>query len=187
MNNRFIKIWNHDWLAAVGLSLALSLQIASSAIAQADGTLTFSSDGEVVQTIELSALKQAVKSHSIEVENPYYVEDKSVLKRYNAFAVKDVLDLVYGVSWKNGQDNAIAIIAADGYKTETNWQVLSQKGGYLAFEDLDVNQGWQTLLSHGKEVDPGPFFLLWTESAQTYDAGFPWSWQVAEVELKSSD
>jgi len=186
MNSKYALPKGRSWQVAIVMLLALLVQISAATVAQASDEIVFSADGKVVKTIDLSTLKNALESHDIEMENPYYVEDKSILKRYRAFAIQDVLDLVFGESWKNSE-GAIGLVAANGYEAKTTGQILSQKGGYLAYKDLDVEQGWQTLVSYGKEADPGPYFLVWTGEGQTYDAGFPWSWQVVEIGLVPSE
>lgn len=151
--------------------------------ANAADSLTFSIDDQAVNSLLLSTLQKNLKSDSVEVTSPYYAEKQMSVKHYEGFRIKDVLNWVYGSEWQNSPNIDISFIAADGYKTITNRDILNKAGGYLVYKDLDIKRGWQAIISHGNKVDPGPFFMVWTGKEQTSAEGFPWPWQITGIEL----
>ncbi|WP_299006121.1 cytochrome c [uncultured Shewanella sp.] len=167
------------WLEGFFLLLCLS----RFSWANGADSLIFSVDDQSVDSVLLSTLQKNLNSHSIEVTSPYYAENKMTVKHYEGFRIQDILNWVYGQQWQNNSSNDISFIAADGYKTISSGDIFKQTGGYLVYKDLDVDQGWQTILSHGNKLDPGPFFLVWTGEKQTSELGFPWPWQVTGIEV----
>ncbi|WP_293760536.1 c-type cytochrome [uncultured Paraglaciecola sp.] len=143
----------------------------------ADSVLEFRASGSLVNKISLAELKDKIKSHEINVFNSIVGKEK----KYEAFSIKDILNFVYRSQWTSGKYSDIAFTALDGYEALSQSVKLNEEGGFLAFRDVDVNDGWE--LVGKKKVDPGPFFLVWTGKFQTTDNAFPWPWQVIQINL----
>ena len=92
-----------------------------------------------------------------------------------------MLDFAYGTQWASHEYSDIAFIALDGYEAVSSLDKLKQDGGFLAFKDLDLENGWEPL--GYKKADPGPFFLFWIKEEQTTQHGYPWPWQVRALNL----
>ena len=145
-------------------------------------TLRFAVAGQMISEISLTELTDTVTPVEIDFYNPLM----SKKKRYLALPVTDVLDFVFKNQWRSGDYSDIAFTALDGYQAVSNLDSLKEPGGYLAFQDLDWETGWEPV--GRKLADPGPFFLVWTEKHQTTANAFPWPWQVAKIGiLKFSD
>jgi len=126
---------------------------------------------------DLAQLRDRLQVHTISFDNPLMGKTK----RYRAFALSDLLTLAYGERWQSDSFSDIAFIAVDGYEAVAPLRLLGNPGGYLAFEDLDVGDGWEPITKGS--VDPGPLFLVWTGPDQTPRHGYPWPWQIAALNL----
>jgi mono/diheme cytochrome c family protein len=142
-----------------------------------DSVLEFRASDKLVSKISLAELKDKVKIHEINVFDSIAGKEK----KYEAFAIQDLLNLVYHTQWTSEKYSDIAFIALDGYEALSKTATLNEEGGFLAFRDVDVNDGWELV---GKQkVDPGPFFLMWTGKGQTSINAYPWPWQVIQINL----
>jgi mono/diheme cytochrome c family protein len=142
-----------------------------------DSVLEFRASGKLVSKISLAELKDKIKSHEINVSNSIAGKEK----KYEAFSIKDILNFVYHTQWTSEKYSDIAFIALDGYEAVSKSVTLNEDGGFLAFRDADVNDGWE--LVGKKKVDPGPFFLVWTGKVQTSINAYPWPWQIIQINL----
>jgi mono/diheme cytochrome c family protein len=142
-----------------------------------NSVLEFRASGKLVNKISLAQLKDKIKSHEINVFNSIAGKEK----KYEAFSVKDILNFVYHAQWTSEQYSDIAFIALDGYEAVSESIKFNEDGGFLAFRDIDVNDGWEPVGK--KKVDPGPFFLIWTGEDQTPINAYPWPWQVIQINL----
>lgn len=124
----------------------------------------------------LDQLKTELKVHEITLSDPHYAK----VKRFSAFRVQDVLQLAYGEQWKKPVYTDVTFTALDGYKAIGKLALLKQKGGYIAFDDLDID-GWELISK--KQVVAGPFYLVWKGAEQTTARGYPWPWQLASINL----
>ena len=138
-------------------------------------TLRFAVAGQVISDVSLTELTDTITPVKIHFYNPLM----SKKKRYLALPVKDVLDVIFEDQWRGNDFSDISFTALDGYQAISNLDSLKEPGGYLAYEDLDWETGWEPV--GRKLADPGPFFLVWTEKHQTTANKFPWPWQVAEI------
>lgn len=138
--------------------------------------LQFNISNKPIKKITLNKLKSELEVHEITFVDPHY----SKAKRYLAFQIHDVLQLAFGDKWKNDAYSDAAFTALDGYNAISNVSKLKEKGGYLTFHDVDEN-GWE-LIGQGQSY-PGPFYLVWTGEKQTVEHAFPWTWQLASINL----
>ena len=158
------------------LVILTSVLIVSTAWA-AEPFLKFRLDGEVVAKVSLVELQDEIKSHNVRFFNPLVNKEKN----YKAFSIKDVLNFAYQTKWVSDEYSDIAFIALDGYEAVSNLGKLRENGGFLAFRDLDVKNGWEPV--GYKKANPGPFLLVWTGKDQTTTNAYPWPWQISEVNL----
>ena len=139
--------------------------------------LEFRLGGKFVARVSLVELQDKIKSHRVRFFNVLMNKEKN----YEAFSLKDVLTFAYQTKWVSDQYSDIAFIALDGYEAVSSLAKLQEDGGFLAFRDLDINNGWEPI--GNKKVDPAPFFLIWTGKNQTTKAAYPWPWQVVALDL----
>ena len=158
------------------LAILLGSLLSTLALAQ-DATLRFSLSGQPIKELSVSELNERIDAEEIHFYNYLMGRDKS----YRAFPVSDLLDSVYGDQWRSPEYSDIAFTALDGYEAVSELATLRQEGGYLAFEDLDWETGWEPI--GRKQADPGPFFLVWTGGDQTTVNAYPWPWQVVAINV----
>ncbi len=139
-------------------------------------SLKFLISGEIVKDIDLETLRENIKIYKINFYDPMYDKEKS----YNAFALVDVVQLGFGDELMNPQYTDVAFQALDGYVSVSSISKLKEAGGYITFSDLDY-EDWEPLGI--KEVNPGPFYLVWTGEDQTTKNEYPWPWQLASIDL----
>ncbi len=158
-------------------ALAPALLLASIAAAAAEPALEVRRAGVKERSYALSELKGALASKKLEFFSPF----SKKVKRYEGFALKDVLTLAYGDAWTKPEWSDAAFVAVDGYQAVGTLAKLNEDGAYLVFRDLDRPSGWEPV--GPRAADPGPFFLVWTKEGQTTENAYPWPWQVAALDL----
>lgn len=141
-----------------------------------DPSIEFLIAGKTVNIFKLSALKSKLEPRHIEL---YDIEYKK-MKRYEGFALDDILQLGFGDKLKSPQYSDVAFVALDGYNAVAPLSKVSQPGGFIVFTDLDSGK-WEPVGSQG--VEPGPFYLVWIGKDQTPVNEFPWPWQIASINL----
>ena len=139
-------------------------------------SIVFFISGEEVKSVDLEQMQNNLEAHKIVFEDPMYEKEK----RYDAFALVDVLNFGFGDSWKSSSYTDIAFEALDGYTAVSSTSKLSEAGGYIVFKDLDY-EDWESISI--KEANPGPFYLVWTGHDQTTANEYPWPWQLASMNL----
>jgi len=164
-------------VSVVICGLALNLVAMTGANADTGPTLEFSLKGEPVDTLDLEQLSSELTVHDIELYDPHYEKPK----RFRAFAIADVMDAGYGDRWRSPDISEVVFVATDGYRALSQSAKLTEAGGYLAFEDLDQSTGWEPISR--REVNPGPFYLVWLGEQQTTANAYPWPWQLARIDL----
>lgn len=145
--------------------------------ASGDGPyLSFVQAGGNEKTLSLGQMKAGIPVSELAFFDPEYGKQK----RYRGFALARVLALAFGPAWQ-GQDYTEMIFSAlDGYASVATLEKLGEPGGFIVFEDMD-NPGWEPVGRN--QANPGPFYLVWANPAQSTAHGYPWPWQLARVEL----
>lgn len=157
-------------------SIAFSALLAALPVFAAEPSLTFQRSGEEVKTLALSQVSAAVPPGSVTFFDPRHGKVKS----YRVWPVKAVMELAYGPDWTEGVHSEAVLTAMDGYASVSQAAKLSEDGGFIAFEDLDV-PGWEPI--GRKRANPGPFYLVWTQDSQSTENAYPWPWQLMTVNL----
>ncbi len=165
-------------VAALGLaSLALGPGLARASESQ----LRFSRDGVQVRALDLEALKASCRVQTVTVEDPYYGRRKSFL----AFPLHQVIALGFGESVDELAAESFFLRARDGYVKPAAGARLAEPGGYLAFADAErangEDPGWEPITR--RRVDPGPFYLVWSQPHQRDVHRYPWPFQLVSIEI----
>jgi mono/diheme cytochrome c family protein len=164
---------------AAGAVTALLLACASGAAA---GTLRFERDGQVVREIPLAELRRGCDEVRVTVErDPYYGRRKVFL----ACPLAQIFALGFGIAPSALGDANVFFRALDGYAKPASAALLAEPGGYLAFADAErADAGdphWEPI--DRRQVDPGPFYLVWTGAEQADSHQYPWPYQLAAIEI----
>lgn len=165
------------------LSFILSLSTGILNAQEEEPSLTFFISKNKKAEFSLSKLKAKLKSHPVRLEpSPFAINgEDGKTKNYEGFAVKDVLDLVFGAAWRDPKYTGLVFEALDGYQSAAEAPKLLQDGGYIVYKDLDVKEGWD--LVGYKKRNPRPFYLVWTGKDQNTANAFPWPWALAAIHL----
>jgi mono/diheme cytochrome c family protein len=146
-----------------------------------DSTLRFLRDGDVVTQLDRAALEHACAVQTVQIDDPYYRTRKS----FRACPLRRVLELGFGEDALAHPDDEIFLRARDGYVKTATAKLLAQDGGYLAIADADHardgDPGWQPI--DRRQVDPGPYYLVWAKPEQRDAHRYPWPYQLVAIEI----
>jgi mono/diheme cytochrome c family protein len=144
-------------------------------------TLRFVRDGTEVRTIDLATLKANCAVQTVTVDDPYYERRKSFI----ACPLADVLRLGFGQPVAALAGESFVLRARDGYAKPASGARLGEPGGFLAFADAERargdDPGWEPI--ERKQVDPGPFYVVWALPQQADPLQYPWPYQLATIEI----
>jgi len=147
----------------------------------ADTTLRFTRDGSVVRTVDLPALERACPPQTVAIDDPYYATQK----RFRAVELRCALVLGFGAL--PADDDDFLLRASDGYVKPATGARLTEAGGWLAFSDASLDgagaPAWQPI--DRRQLDPGPYYLVWQKPTQSDEHGYPWPYQLVEIERAS--
>jgi mono/diheme cytochrome c family protein len=151
-------------------------------------TLTFLRDGKVVRTLDLDTLRRSCGARRIELEDPYY-ERHAV---YLACPLGAVLTQGFGAPVSRDPGETFFLRARDGYARPATGARLSEDGGFLAFADAELTPSQDAGATGSleprfapidrRQVDPGPFYLVWTKPEQRDPERYPWPYQLVQIE-----
>lgn len=150
-----------------------------------DTTLTFRRNGAAVRTLDRPALERACTVTTVTIDDPYYGR----VKRFRACPLAEVLALGFGdLDAAGAQDDLEGFFEArDGYVKPASLARMREPGGYLAFADADRmrgdDPGWEPI--DRRQVDPGPYYVVWEKPAQRDPHRHPWPYQLTTIELAS--
>jgi mono/diheme cytochrome c family protein len=117
----------------------------------------------------------------IAIEDPYYGRRKN----YLACPLVKVLSKGFGISKADLTNLDVIFRASDGYAKPTPGAVLTRDGGWLAFTDADRGTleapAWDPI--DRRQVDPGPYYVVWAGESQHDSDGYPWPYQLVQIEL----
>jgi mono/diheme cytochrome c family protein len=165
----------------VAAGLLLGALLTSAAAAREDA-LRFERDGRLVREIPLADLREECHETEVVVErDPYYGKRK----RFLACPLAQVFVLGFGVPPGALGDANVFLRARDGYLKPAPAALLAEPGGYLAFADAERvrgdDPGFEPI--DRRQVDPGPFYLVWTGAEQADPHRYPWPYQLATIEI----
>jgi mono/diheme cytochrome c family protein len=165
-----------------GPALACALLAALlAAAAQADApALRFERAGRLVRELSLAELRAACAESVVRVEHdPYYQR----AKRFDALPLGCVLAAGFGAPPAPGEN--VFLRARDGYTKPASGARLSEPGGWLAFADADRREagapGFEPI--DRRQLDPSPFYLVWSGAGQNDPNRHPWPYQLVSLEM----
>ncbi len=151
-------------------------------------TLTFLRDGKVVRTLDLDTLRRSCGARRIELEDPYYGRRAA----YLACPLGAVLTQGFGAPVARDPGENFFLRARDGYARPTTGARLSEDGGFIAFADAELTPSQDAGATGSleprfapidrRQVDPGPFYLVWTKPEQRDSERYPWPYQLVQIE-----
>lgn len=128
--------------------------------------LTFSRAGHEVARYTAPQMQANIPSRTVTFFDPHHGKTKS----YRCLPIKEVMDLAFGPGWETSPYTEAVLTALDGYASVATATKLTEDGGCLAFEDLDV-PGREPV---GRQrANPGPFYLIWTGEFQRTENEYP--------------
>ena len=170
-------------VAAIGLALVGLLPQVPSARAGAGAELTFVRDDVTVRSMDRVALAAACGVQTVEIEDPYYGRRVS----YLACPLGKVLEVGFGVPVAELTGRDVVFRASDGYAKPTPGSRLAEPGGWLAFSDASLgtvaSPGWNPI--DRRQVDPGPFYVVWSGAVQRDTHRYPWPYELVQIEVAS--
>jgi len=162
-------------------------------VGERDVSLTFSAgtnDGaqtgrDAAQVLRWSALRNACAAQSVEVDDPYH-ERRMV---YRALPLRCVLDA--GFAGRGGasslRNEGLLLRALDGYTRPVSGRELLEPGAFLAYGEPDLLGDASATSSFSpidrRQVDPSPFYLVWTGTSRGDPHETPWPYQLATIEI----
>jgi mono/diheme cytochrome c family protein len=158
------------------------------AAAASDTTLTFLRNGTEARTLDRAALERACTVTTVTIDDPYYGR----VKRFRACPLAEVLALGFGpldaLDAARDRDALDGFFKArDGYVKPASLARMREAGGYLAFADADRmhgdDPGWEPI--DRRQVDPGPYYVVWQKPEQRDPHRYPWPYQLTTIELAS--
>jgi mono/diheme cytochrome c family protein len=171
------------WLPAAGppVSRAAGERGASGS----DPALRFVGGRGGPHTLSLSELRAACPPRTVDVQDPYHARPM----RYVAMPFDCVLDRGFAAS--GGADGlrgrGLLLRARDGYTRPASGRDLLEPGAFLAIGEPDLmgaegERSWFERIDR-RNVDPGPFYLVWVGASQSDPHEHPWPYQLETIEI----
>ncbi len=176
------RVWVGGMFCGV---LAVSGLATGTAWAESEASLRFKDARGDERAISLSGMRVACAEREVEVEDPYHERQM----RYVAFPLGCVLDLGFADSGgaEGQRDRGLLLRALDGYTRPVFGRDLLEAGAFLAFgEPARMNQGAgvsRFTKIDRKQVDPSPFYLVWTGTGEGAPHARPWPYQLARIDV----
>lgn len=148
------------------------------------GAEVASFSSEQIKSGELLHKHGKLKSSDVKIFNVF----RGYERTYEGYDLFTLLDVVYGQGWKTSRK--ISFLAADGYIqfafTPKMLKAAQGKNGHLAFAEEGKN-GFTLIEKQGKQIDPGPFYLVWTNFSEADKAShgdtLKWPYQLVTINI----
>ena len=157
--------------------------------AEAAASLRFRDATGSERVISLGVMRVECAEREVVVDDPYHGKPM----RYVALPVGCVLDLGFAASGgvEGLRDRRLLLRALDGYTRPVAGADLLAAGGYLAFAEASRLREGAGAPRFGKidrgEIDPSPFYLVWTGVERGDPHEHPWPYQLARIDVASFD
>jgi mono/diheme cytochrome c family protein len=175
-------------VASVLLALALCASTPLPGIASEPSALAFADgrrDDGTERRVPLGALRAACGDEDVTVADPYHGRQMT----YRAIPLRCVLD--QGFAFRGGAsglaEEGLLLRARDGYTRPVSGRTLLEPGGFVAFgeprwlDDPAEDRAFSPI--DRRQVDPWPFYLVWTGPDQGDPHETPWPYQLARIEV----
>jgi mono/diheme cytochrome c family protein len=165
-------------LVFAGLALGAGAWLAAPARAE-ETPLRFERDGALVRSLSRGELTAACGVKRVEVADPYYAKRKA----YLAIPLACALEQGFGKPISDYRGENFFLRARDGYVKPASGARLAEPGGWIAFADAGQPgaTGWEPI--DRRQVDPGPFYLVWSGPEQGDPHRHPWPYQLVAIEI----
>lgn len=176
------RVWVGGMLCGV---LAASMLAAGTAWAESEASIRFKDASGEERVISLVEMRAACEEREVDVDDPYHGK----LMRYVAFPLRCVLDLGFadGGGAEGQRDRGLLLRALDGYTRPVSGRDLLEAGAFLAFgEPGRMNQGEgvpRFTKIDRKQLDPSPFYLVWTGTDESDPHDRAWPYQLARIDV----
>lgn len=164
----------------------LSPSLGSAGVVSEPG-LRFIQNGMVVREMGRPAIVEKCGAVRVEVDDPYYDGPR----RFHACPLEKVLTAGFSLSAEELRQESFLLRASDGFVKPVAGARLLEPGGFAAFADADLTDPERARLEpvwepiDRRQVDPGPFFLVWVGVSGDAAHAYPWPYQWVEVEIAS--
>jgi mono/diheme cytochrome c family protein len=157
---------------------AAALCLGASARAD-DKALRFERDGALLRTLSQAEIEAKCGEQRVKVAaDPYYARAKT----YLASPLACVIEQGFGKPVAELRGESFFLRALDGYVKPASGEQLAEPGGWLAFADAEQKgASWEPI--DRRQVDPGPFYLVWTGADQADPHRHPWPYQLIAIEI----
>lgn len=147
--------------------------------------LVFADGAGTEDSIDLEGLRAACGEEDVDIDDPYH--ERTI--RYRALPLRCVLD--QGFAARGGAaglaDAGMLLRALDGYTRPVAGRTLLEPGGYLAFGETARLVGETEAAPFSpidrRQVDPAPFYMVWSGDDQGDPHDTPWPYQLARIEV----
>jgi mono/diheme cytochrome c family protein len=164
-----------------------ALAVILPAVSSLAASLEFRRPGQPPRTVDEAQLASRCPTETVELDDPYYERRM----RYHAWPLRCVLATGFDVDPASLPGPGMLLRALDGYARPASLAQLLEDGGYLAFADatLDAARAGSSASRFSpierRQLDPGPFYVVWTGAARSDPHSHPWPYQLAVVEAAS--
>jgi mono/diheme cytochrome c family protein len=166
-----------SWVAV----LAAALLVARAAAADESAILVFrAADGSETK-LSKGELRARCGAAPVAVLDPYYQTER----RFVACPLERVFELGFGAPPAALATEEFLFVALDGYARTAPGSQLAEGGAYLALEDADRvargESGFDPI--DRRQVDAGPFYLVWAGPGRSDAHRYPWPYELARIEV----
>jgi mono/diheme cytochrome c family protein len=166
-------------LARLALVLAFA-QAGAPARADDDAALHFRTAGGRETSLRKSELRARCGVRTVTVDDPYY----QAPRRFVACPLERVFELGFGAAPAALAGEDFLFVALDGYARTAPGSQLAEGGAFLALDDAARVErgasGFEPI--DRRQVDAGPFYLVWTGAGRNDAHRYPWPYQLARIE-----
>lgn len=167
--------------------IAVLVLAGSAAADDVERALRFVAEGRPDAQIDLDTLRARCGTREVVVDDPYYRREK----RFLACPIRTVLELGFGEAPAELAERSFLLRALDGYTKPASGAVLLGEGGYVAFADAERTDAAARPFHprfdpiDRRQVDPSPFYMVWTGVDVEHAHEKPWPYQLATIEITS--
>ena len=150
--------------------------------------LRFVEAGELRSEVSLVRLLAECAPRVVRVNDPYYRREM----RFYGCSIESILELGFARGRAELAERHFLLRALDGYTKPATGRVLFSGGGFIAFADADLTDLADRPLAprfapiDRRQVDPAPFYLVWTGLTEARADERPWPYQLETIESSSA-
>ncbi len=180
-----LRRFRGDAALLAGLLVAGLVLLAGSSPKDVQSSLSFLDAAGVERSFSLDVMRRACEEREVVVDDPYHRKSMG----YVALPLGCVLDLGFAASGggEGQRDRGLLLRAFDGYTRSVSGRDLLEEGAFLAFgESARMGRGpglARFTRIDRRQVDPSPFYLVWTGVEQGDPHDHAWPYQLAHIDV----